>query len=61
MKNSTLLGGTARIIREPSRKDVQQAMLRRLGAGHILDAEAAQAETDDARVSEELLWPDDKA
>ena len=40
MRKSTLLGGIARIVREPSREEMRNAMLRRLGAGHILEADA---------------------
>lgn len=43
MTKANLLGGMARIIREPSRKELQEAMLHKLGAGHILNAETGDA------------------
>lgn len=43
MNKSNLLSGTARIIREPSVQDLRTAMLHRLGAGHILNAEIQES------------------
>lgn len=47
MKKSTLLGGTARIIREPSIQDMQLAMLRRLAPAKALDVETDKSEARD--------------
>lgn len=44
MKKSTLLGGTARIIREPSIQDMQLAMLHRLAPAKALDVETDKSE-----------------
>lgn len=48
MNKANLLGGMARIIREPSRKEMQEAMLHKLGAGHILNAESAESDNTSA-------------